>query len=216
MDNVIPRLYATAPQPLSFAPSVGVRSFLLERGAGNLLVYSSTTIKQEADYVREKGGIWRQYLNHGHEAWATDASVAWVAATFDAPLYAHENEKKEISRVYDVDGTFYERHALGDDFEVIPIPGHTSGATAFLWDTGEHRSLFTGDSIVLEGDEWVAALLASSDRDDYVKSLELIRELDFDLIVPWAASLDGGYYGFTGKSETRRRIDEILERMRSD
>jgi hypothetical protein len=30
----------------------------------------------------------------------------------------------------------------------------------------------------------VAALLASSDRNDYIKSLELIRGLDFDVIVP--------------------------------
>jgi hypothetical protein len=214
METVIPRLHATAPQPLSFAPTLGVRSFLLERDEGNLLVYSSTTIKQEADYVRAKGGIWRQYLNHGHEAWVAEAAGAWVASTFGAPLYAHENEKDEVSRAYDLDGTFSERHTLGDDFEVIPIPGHTSGTTAFLWDTGEHRSLFTGDSIDLEDGAWVAALLASSDRDDYIKSLELIRGLDFDVVVPWAASLDGAYYAFTDKSDTRGRIDEMLERMR--
>ena len=214
METVIPRLHATAPQPLSFAPTLGVRSFLLERDEGNLLVYSSTTIKQEADYVRERGGIWRQYLNHGHEAWVAEAAGAWVASTFGAPLYAHKNEKEEVSRAYDLDGTFSEQHTLGDDFEVIPIPGHTSGATAFLWDTGEHRSLFTGDSIVLEDGEWVAALLSSSDRDDYINSLELIRGLDFDVIVPWAASLDGAYYAFTDKGDIRRRIDEMLERMR--
>jgi hypothetical protein len=214
METVIPRLHATAPQPLSFAPTLGVRSFLLERDEGNLLVYSSTTIKQEADYVRAKGGIWRQYLNHGHEAWVAEAAGAWVASTFGAPLYAHENEKDEVSRAYDLDGTFSERHTLGDDFEVIPIPGHTSGATAFLWDTGEHRSLFTGDSIDLEDGAWVAALLASSDRNAYIKSLELIRGLDFDVVVPWAASLDGAYYAFTDKSDTRGRIDEMLERMR--
>ena len=214
METVIPRLHATAPQPLLFAPTLGVRSFLLQRAEGNLLVYSSTTIKQEADYIRAKGGIWRQYLNHGHEAWVAEAAGAWVASTFGAPLYAHENEKEEVSRAYDLDGTFSERHTLGYDFEVIPIPGHTSGATAFLWDAGEHRSLFTGDSIVLEDGAWVAALLASSDRDDYIKSLELIRGLDFDVIVPWAASLDGAYYGFTDKSDIARRIDEMLERMR--
>ena len=216
MHNVIPRLFATAPQPLSFAPSVGVRSFLLERGEGNLLVYSSSAVKQEVDFIRERGGIWRQYLNHGHEAWVAEAAGAWVASTFGAPLYAHENEKDEVSRAYDLDETFSEGHTLGDDFEVIPIPGHTSGATAFLWDTGEHRSLFTGDSIVLDGDEWVAALLDSSDREDYIKSLELIRGLEFDVIVPWAASLDGSYYRFTDRSETERRIDEILEWMRRD
>jgi glyoxylase-like metal-dependent hydrolase (beta-lactamase superfamily II) len=216
MEIVIPGLHATVPQPLSFAPKLGVRSFLLERDEGNLLVYSSTTIRQEADYIQQKGGIWRQYLNHGHEAWVAEAAGAWVASTFGAPLYAHENEKDEVSRAYDLDETFSEGHTLGNDFEVIPIPGHTSGATAFLWDTGEHRSLFTGDSIVLDRDEWVAALLNSSDREDYIKSLELIRGLEFDVIVPWAASLDGSYYRFTDRSETERRIDEILEWMRRD
>jgi hypothetical protein len=62
----------------------------------------------------------------------------------------------------------------------------------------------------------VAALLDSSDREDYIRSLELIRGLEFDVIVPWAASLDGSYYGFTDKSDTGRRIDEILEGMRRD
>ena len=62
----------------------------------------------------------------------------------------------------------------------------------------------------------MAALLPSSDRDDYIKSLELIRGLEFDVIVPWAASFDGSYYGFTDKSDVGRRIDEILERMRRD
>jgi glyoxylase-like metal-dependent hydrolase (beta-lactamase superfamily II) len=216
METVLPRLYATAPQPLSFAPSVGVRSFLLERDEGNLLVYSSSTIKQEADFVRKRGGLWRQYLSHGHESWAAEAASSWVASAFGAPLYAHENEKDEISRVHNVDGGFSERHAVGDDFEVIPIPGHTSGATAFLWDTGEHRSLFTGDSVMLEDGEWVATLLPSSDRDDYIESLELIRALDFDVIVPWAATLDGSYYGFTDKDDARRRIDKALDKMRRD
>lgn len=214
METVLPRLYATAPQPLSFAPSVGVRSFLLERDEGNLLVYSSSTINQEADFVRKRGGIWRQYLSHGHESWAAEGASAWVASAFGAPLHAHENEKDEISRVRKVDGTFSERHTVGDDFEVVPIPGHTSGATAFLWDTGDHRSLFTGDSIMLENGEWVAALLPSSDRDDYIVSLELIRELDFDVIVPWAATLDGSYYGFTDKGDARQRIDRVLAKMR--
>jgi hypothetical protein len=215
MDTIVPRLYATEPQPLSFAPSIGVRSFLLERDDGNLLVYRSASIEREADFVRAKGGIWRRYMNHSHEAEATELSCTWVASTFGAPLYAHEDEKAEIARVCNVDGTFSERHTVGEDFEIIPIPGHTSGATAFLWDTGEHRILFTGDSVKLEGDEWVAVLLASSARDDYIESLELIKGLDFDVLAPWAASPDGRFYALTDESDTRRRIDEILERMRS-
>src|SRR3712207_9487600 len=89
----------------------------------------------------------------------------------------------------------------------------SSDLTAFLLDTGEHRSLFTGDTIVLDGDEWVAALLDSSDRDAYIKSLELIRGLDFDVSVPWAASLEGSYYGLTDKSDTKIGRASCRERV---
>ncbi|CAA9437334.1 MAG: hypothetical protein AVDCRST_MAG01-01-3385 [uncultured Rubrobacteraceae bacterium] len=44
----------------------------------------------------------------------------------------------------------------------------------------------------------------------------MIRGLDFDVMVPWAASLDGTYYGFTDKSDIGRRIDEIPKGMRRE
>jgi glyoxylase-like metal-dependent hydrolase (beta-lactamase superfamily II) len=103
---------------------------------------------------------------------------------------------------------------LGDDFEVIPTPGHTRGATAFLWDSGQHRCLFTGDTIYLRDGDWIAAVLESSDRGPYIKSLELIQELDFDVLVPWAATGGQPFHAVTDKADARRRIDAILERLR--
>ena len=97
---------------------------------------------------------------------------------------------------------------------MIPTPGHTSGATAYLWDSGENRLLFTGDTIYINEGEWVAAVLESSDRALYIESLELIRELDFDLLVPWAATGGGPFYAHTDRDDARRRIDAILERVR--
>jgi glyoxylase-like metal-dependent hydrolase (beta-lactamase superfamily II) len=113
-----------------------------------------------------------------------------------------------------VSGTFSRRHLLDDDFEVIPTPGHTSGATAFLWDSGEHRFLFTSDTIYLEEGEWVAVVLESSDRAAYIKSLELLCELEFDVLVPWVATSGQPYHAMTDKSDAQRRIDMILERVR--
>jgi glyoxylase-like metal-dependent hydrolase (beta-lactamase superfamily II) len=112
-----------------------------------------------------------------------------------------------------VRGTFSRRHTLDDDFEVIPIPGHTPGSTAYLWDTGEQRLLFTADTITLKDGEWRTAVLESSDPVAYAESLELIRGLDFDVIVPWAASRDQAPYALTTAAETRRRIDALLERI---
>jgi Metallo-beta-lactamase superfamily len=84
-----------------------------------------------------------------------------------------------------------------------------------VWDNGEHRFLFTGDTIMLKDGEWVAAVLNSSNRESYIESLELIRELDFDVLVPWAASGDQPYHAVTSQADRRRRVGAILERIRN-
>ena len=207
LDTVIPGLHATTPEPLSFAPSIEVRAFLLEREAGNLLVYSTGALDDDLAAIDDLGGVARRYLNHGHEA-------MFGAARLDAPLFVHERDRAAVEEHLQVRGTFSRRHTLDDDFEVIPTPGHTPGATAYLWDSGGHRALFTGDTLFLNGAEWIAAVLPTSDRAAYVESLELIRGLDFDVLVPWAASAGEPYHAVTSGAAARRRIDAVIERLR--
>jgi Metallo-beta-lactamase superfamily len=207
MESAIEGLYASAPEPLPFAPSLDIRAFLLRRDRGNVLIYSVSGLEPAMPAIEDLGGISRQYLNHRHEAMFASESVA-------APLFVHENEREAVARTKHVRGTFSRRHMLDEDFEVIPIPGHTSGATAYLWDSGRHRFLFTGDTISFSEGEWVAAILGSSDRDPYIESLELIRELDFDVLVPWASTGGQPYHAVTSNADARRRIDAILERVR--
>jgi glyoxylase-like metal-dependent hydrolase (beta-lactamase superfamily II) len=206
LHTVIPGLHATAPQPLPFAPSLEVRAFLLEREQGNVLVYSTSELEGDAAAIADLGGVSRRYLNHWHEA--------MFATELDASLFVHERERAAVEERVHVRGSFSRRHLLDHDLEVIPTPGHTAGATAFLWDTGDHRALFTGDTIYLDGGEWVAAMLESSDRDAYLASLELIRELEFDLLVPWVASAGEPYHAVTSRAEAVRRLDAIIERLR--
>ena len=203
IQTAIPGLYASAPEPLPFAPELQIRSFLLRREAGNVLIYGAPGV--DAETFAAVGGIARAYLNHGHEA-GFGADIPGV------PLFVHEAERAAVARKRTVRGTFSRRHTLDDDLEVIPTPGHTPGATAYLWDSGEHRLLFTGDTILLRDGEWVAAVLDSSDRDAYARSLELIRGLDFDVLVPWAAA--GDFLAATGGDDARARIDALLERVR--
>jgi glyoxylase-like metal-dependent hydrolase (beta-lactamase superfamily II) len=207
MESVVPALYASARQPLPFAPSSDMRAFLCRREHGNLLIYSTSELASETQAIEALGGISRQYLNHRHEAAFTSESVM-------SPLFVHEKEHEPVAEKTRVDGTFTARHMLDDDFEVIPTPGHTPGATSFLWDSGRHRLLFTGDTIYLSEGEWVAAVLDSSDRDRYIASLELIRELDFDVLVPWNATGGQPSHAMTDRSDARRRIDAILKRIR--
>ena len=207
LDTPLPRLHATRPEPLPFAPSLHIRAFVLEREHGNLLVYAAPTVRAAAPAIEVLGGVTRQYLNHWHEA-------AFGGDGVDAPLLIHADDRAAAETSLPVDETFSDRVVLDGDFELIPIPGHTPGATAFLWHADGQRLLFTGDSVYLRDGEWVAAMLeGSSNRAAYIESLELLRGIEFDVLVPWAASGDS-YYALTDPADARQRIDAILDRLR--
>ena len=208
MQMLMPRLWATEAQPLPFDTSLAIRRFMLERDAGNMLVYGGGTPLADIQEIEERGGVVRRYLNHRHE-------TAFGCGRIRAPLVVHAAEREAVERTCDVAAAFSKRHRPARDLEVIPTPGHTPGATAFLWDSGEHRLLFTGDTVYLREGEWVAALLGSSDRESYAASLELIRDLDFDVLVPWAATRGDEPYSVVSNAEARRRIDAILRRLRA-
>jgi glyoxylase-like metal-dependent hydrolase (beta-lactamase superfamily II) len=190
--TTLPKLHASEPSALSFAPDVHVRAFLLERAAGDLLVY---------DAPRAEAGTARvQYLNHWHEPMVGGGRTG-------LPIAVHEADRAATEKYAAVDRTFSARATLDGDFELIPIPGHTPGATAFLWE----GVLFTGDSLLLDGDEWIVAVLESSDRAAYLDSLRLIRDLDFKVLVPWSASANGPWFADAG--DRRARLDAIIERV---
>jgi glyoxylase-like metal-dependent hydrolase (beta-lactamase superfamily II) len=211
LESIAPGLHATAPHELSFAPGAGVRAYLLERSRGNLLVYSAPTLAGAAPAIAALGGVARHYLNHWHEAAVGGKDLGDALA---APLFVHAADRAEVEKVRPVAETFDGPHRLDDDFEAIPIPGHTPGATAYLWSNGRERFLFTGDTVYLRGDEWRAAVLDSSDREAYLASLERLAALDFDRLVPWAARLGGPATVRTSKADAAERLGRIIERIR--
>ena len=60
----------------------------------------------------------------------------------------------------------------------------------------------------------MAAVLESSDRAAYLESLELIRELDFDVLAPWAATAGEAPIAMVGRDEARRRMEAVIARVR--
>lgn len=207
-DRQVDRLHATTPFPLPFAPSLHARAFLLERDAGNLLLYSTGALDSDVADLEARGGVERQYLNHWHEL-----LFGLAPESLGARLVHHEAETDQVRKRGGHGVTFSRRFTLDGDFEAIPIPGHTPGATAYLWDNGEERLLFSGDSVFIEDGEWIGALLESSDRDAYLASLALLRDLDFDVLVPWATTGAGPYLHRVGPAERRDRINAIIDRI---
>lgn len=181
---------------------------MLERERGNLLVYAAPGLDAYARALSDLG-VAGHYLNHGHEA-------LFLPNSGGPPVFVHEADSAAVARNRSGVNTFSDRHALDDDFEVIPTPGHTPGTTAYLWSRRGHRFLFTGDTLYLRDGEWVPGLLDGSDRRAFIASLELVRALDFDVLVPWAAGADEPPYAETDREDARRRIDAILARLGAD
>ena len=204
-------LHATSAQPLSFAPELSVRAFLLEREPGNLLVYNTGLLERDLPSLAEHG-VERQYLGHWHEAaFGSDAPARGLGARV---LVNAADAGPVREHGWTISERFTGRHALDGDFEVIPIPGHTPGASAFRWSTGGQRVLFTGDTLYVRDGEWVAGILESMDasaRRQLAHSLQLLAEVEFDVLVPWATSADGPYAFIVQPGEARRRIDELLK-----
>lgn len=74
MECLFDRLYGVGAETLSFAPTFQGRAFLLRRRKGNILIYSSGRMKEEADGLLAQGGISRHHLNHRHQGGGQDES----------------------------------------------------------------------------------------------------------------------------------------------
>jgi glyoxylase-like metal-dependent hydrolase (beta-lactamase superfamily II) len=209
LETLTDGLLATPTARLPYQHNVLLRSYVLERPEGNVIIYNSPGVSSSADAIRDLGGASRLLINHGHEA-------MYGTPDLDVPVYVHERDRAEVARALPVAGVFDRRQMIDHDLEVIPTPGHTAGTTSFLWDNGSRRFLFTGDFIWIENGEWKAVVLDGGLRGEYLDSLALVRKLDFDVLVPWGTTEDGPSYGLaSGKTEIHDRIEAIIDRVRA-
>ena len=206
LQSSIRSLHATPTAPLPFLSGIVVRSFVLEREQGNIIIYNSPGITIARSEILELGRPDRLMINHWHEA-------MYDAPDLDVPIYVHENDRAQTK--LPIAGTFSKREKVADDLEVIPTPGHTPGTTMFLWDNGEHRLLFSGNAIWVQGGEWKAVLLGASDRETYLASLSLLMELAFDMLVPWGTEEDQPHVYRVAHTEAQENLGRIIDRLRA-
>ena len=152
MEQISERLYQTHPDH-PFNNEAKTHGYLLVRDGGNLFIYSSGELYQEEAFVRNLGGIHRQYLSHVDEA---AKSCDWVAKTFSSHLVCHEQERVAVAKKCTVHETFAKDFRLEPDFQAIHTPGHSPGSTRYLWESSGHRYLFTGDTVFLTNGRWGA------------------------------------------------------------
>ena len=166
--------------------------------------------RRQGEEILALGPPDRLLLTHWHEAMRT------VCQNSTVPIFVHENDREQTK--LPIGGFFSKREKIGDDLEVIPKPGHTVGTTMFLWDNGDHRLLFPGDSIWVQGGKWRAVLLGESDREAYLTSLShLIRGWISNILPYLWGSEEGQPYGYgVTRTQAQEEIwEELSKRLQS-
>ncbi len=191
LREVLPGLWATPDE--SLGSGVNTVAYLLRRAeGGNAFIYSSARVDDAVaeTELRALGGVGCVLLNHRDEA---SPHVTALARRFSAPIWVHERERRacELKGVTSSRVFTGQQTALGRDLFAFHTPGHTPGVMSYLWRNphdGGRAYLFTGDTLTRASFERVESLLHfypyRGNRSDLTRSLELLRELESDVVLP--------------------------------
>ena len=159
--------------------SFGAASWLLRRPGGNVLVDSPRVAGSLLSRIRDLGGVRYLFLTHRDDV----AGHAQLAAAFGCERIIHARDVNRDTATVERRIAGDEVVSLADGLLVIPVPGHTAGSAALLWNS---TYLFTGDH--LWGD--AAGKLGASrsvcwwDWPSQIRSLERLLEFDFSWLFP--------------------------------
>ena len=119
--------------------SFGANSYFVQHPAGNWLIDSPRYIKHLVDAFERMGGLCYVFLTHEDDV----ADAAKYADRFGATRIIHRADAEVMPDAeWIVDGV--ETIDLAPQFQLIPVPGHTPGSCALLYND---RFLFTGDHL---------------------------------------------------------------------
>lgn len=119
--------------------SFGGNSFFIQHPDGNWLIDSPRYLKQLVKAFEQKGGITYIFLTHEDDI----ADSAKYATQFKASRIIHRADADAVPGAeWIIEGS--ETVQLAPQFQAIPVPGHTPGSMALLYDA---RFLFSGDHL---------------------------------------------------------------------
>jgi glyoxylase-like metal-dependent hydrolase (beta-lactamase superfamily II) len=119
--------------------SFGANSFFIEQPDGNWLIDSPRYLKQLVEFFERKGGLRYIFLSHEDDV----ADCDRYAEHFGSTRIIHQADADAVpgaERLIDGEEPVH----LATRFTAIPVPGHTPGSMALLYD---ERFLFTGDHL---------------------------------------------------------------------
>lgn len=162
--------------------SYGGNSYFIRHPQGNWLVDSPKYLPGLAKRLEQLGGVSMIFLTHQDDV----ADADKYAAHFGARRIIHRTELSAQPEAEIVlEG--YAPVPFGEDFLVIPTPGHTIGHCALLY---RKKYLFTGDHLSASYDEETPNELRASREytwhswEERKQSLALLLDYPFEWILP--------------------------------
>lgn len=119
--------------------SFGANSYFVEHPDGNWLIDSPRYLAQLVEFFEQRGGLRYIFLSHEDDVADSDR----YAKRFGAERIIHQADAGAVpgaERVLEGE----EPVQLAPQFRAVPVPGHTPGSTALLYND---RFLFTGDHL---------------------------------------------------------------------
>lgn len=158
--------------------SFGANSYFIQHPDGNWLIDSPRYMKHLVDAIERMGGLRYVFLTHEDDV----ADAAQYATRFGARRIIHRADADAMPDAeWIVEGV--ETVRLAPQFELIPVPGHTPGSSALLYDSG---FLFSGDHLWWDPD---ARSLEAPRRLVWrsramVQSIEKLLNYRFEWVLP--------------------------------
>jgi len=173
----------------------GLAGELRERARAELVIHRLEVALMEPRYAKAED------LVHDVAAWLSKNGVPEVEADF---IKTASMAAREFVSVVEPDTLLEGAERLGIDqgeLEVIWTPGHSPGHCCFYWPA--RRVLFSGDHLLpkISPNIGLHPQSGADPLDDYLASLDRIRRLDVDLVLP----AHGDPF-----RDHRGRIDEIV------
>lgn len=184
----------------------GATTYFLRREQGNVLIDSPRAAAPLMKRMEEWGGVRTMFLSHRDDV----AHHAAFHHRFGCERVIHERDAlgaglEAVERRLGGDDPV----ALADDLLAIPVPGHTAGSTALLF---QGRYLFTGDHLWWSEDE--RGLVA--DRNvcwhswkEQLQSLRRLLDFEFEWVLPG----HGRRFAAGSPGLMRAQLERLLKRL---
>ncbi|AZC24456.1 hypothetical protein [Pseudomonas sessilinigenes] len=208
MKQVLPNLYLLRHEAVAKPTPF---TFLARRPTGNLLFATKADISGFFSEIEKQGGVSAILLGDRHHV---SADTVVLARHFNVPLTCSRVEAKVLqAKGFEIGNPLpFTAQSLTEDLQIIPLPGHTQGAFAYLWSNEGQKILFIGDTLVPVDQGWQYWVSPPS-RKKLAESLRLLKDIAFDHIVSNSFACTGNPCRKVGAADRNALLDQAISSL---